>query len=169
MNALKVATPCPARWEDMAGDEKARFCRQCQKHVYNFSAMTTMEVEQLVLKNEGNLCMRLYRRMDGTVLTADCPTGRAIVQRKRFQWVGGLAAAIVLLLSTVWAKAGARNVAGDGKVMTMLKHQWYDLQVRLGLIHYGPTMGTPTPIPATVPPTSVGTMLPPAPAGQPSP
>lgn len=132
LNALKVASPCPARWEDMAGDDRARFCRQCQKHVYNFSAMTTMEVEPLVLKNEGNLCGRMYRRKDGTVLTADCPTGQAVVKRKRFQWVAGLAAGVVLLASTLWAKVQADDSEDDGKFTIALKEKWYDLKVRMG-------------------------------------
>ena len=72
---VKVASPCTARWGHMVGDERIRFCNQCQKHVYNLSAMTSEEAAALVLQKEGKLCARFYRRPDGTMLTSDCPLG----------------------------------------------------------------------------------------------
>jgi hypothetical protein len=72
---VKIASPCPARWEDMAGDERSRFCLQCNKHVYNLSAMSANAAADLVRAKEGKLCARFYRRADGTMLTADCPVG----------------------------------------------------------------------------------------------
>src|SRR5262245_6938546 len=80
LDKVRIASPCHARWEDMAGNDRARFCGQCRKNVYNFSAMTQAEVESLVRDKEGQLCGRFYRRPDGRMLTADCPTG---MQRKR--------------------------------------------------------------------------------------
>lgn len=97
LDQVKVASPCNARWEDMAGDDKSRFCGKCEKSVYNLSAMTREEAELLVLEREGQLCARFYRRPDGTMLTQDCPVG---VRRKRLRLVGvlaiggGLAAAV---------------------------------------------------------------------------
>ncbi len=134
VNALKIASPCPARWEDMAGDERARFCRQCQKHVYNFSTMTSKEVEDLVIAKEGNLCGRMARRKDGTVITADCPTGQAMVQRKRWQWAGGVAAGLVLLASAWWARASSRgNDVEEGRITMEMKEQWYAFKIKMGL------------------------------------
>ena len=72
---VKVASPCPARWEDMSGDERSRFCLQCNKHVYNLSAMSSRDAAELIRAKEGKLCSRFYRRSDGTMLTADCPVG----------------------------------------------------------------------------------------------
>ena len=72
---LKIASPCSARWEDMEGDERSRFCRHCSKHVYNFSAMTAQETTDLIREREGRLCGRFYQRADGRVLTADCAVG----------------------------------------------------------------------------------------------
>src|SRR5579862_5731482 len=34
LERVSVAAPCPADWESMTGDERSRFCGQCQKHVY---------------------------------------------------------------------------------------------------------------------------------------
>jgi hypothetical protein len=64
----------------MIGDERVRFCGPCQKNVYNLSAMASEEAESLLAQREGSICIRLYRREDGTVLTADCPVG---VRRRR--------------------------------------------------------------------------------------
>lgn len=72
---VRIASPCNAGWDDMIGDDKARFCGQCRKNVYNLSAMTRAEAEALLEEREGSMCVRLYRRADGTVLTADCPDG----------------------------------------------------------------------------------------------
>src|SRR6185436_15359501 len=72
---ITVASPCSARWGHMAGDERVRFCLQCQKHVYNFSAMTSEEISALVAAKEGKICARFYQRADGTLITSDCPLG----------------------------------------------------------------------------------------------
>lgn len=79
---IRDASPCSARWADMAGDARARFCVQCSKHVYNLSAMTAEGAANLIQEKEGNLCVRFYRRKDDTVLTADCPVGAAAVVRR---------------------------------------------------------------------------------------
>lgn len=75
INGLDVASPCKASWNAMLGDERARFCGHCEKHVYNIAAMTSDDVGELIRRTEGEFCGRLYRRRDGTVLTADCPVG----------------------------------------------------------------------------------------------
>ena len=80
LDKVKVASPCHARWEDMNGDDRARFCGQCNKNVYNFSAMTSAEVECLIREKIGRLCGLFYTRPDGRMLTTDCPVG---VRRKR--------------------------------------------------------------------------------------
>lgn len=78
---LKIASPCPARWSEMTGDERKRFCASCQKHVYNLGAMRVAEVKSLIQETEGKVCIRMYQRSDGTVMTADCPVGLRRVRR----------------------------------------------------------------------------------------
>ena len=79
---VKVASPCPAEWDRMIGDERARFCGQCELNVYNLSAMSTLEAESLIARTEGRLCVRYYRRKDGSIITQDCPVGlRRLKQR----------------------------------------------------------------------------------------
>jgi hypothetical protein len=67
---LKIASPCPASWEKMTGNNQVRHCSQCNLNVYNFSAMTSHEIETLINASDGQrLCGRLYQRADGTLLT----------------------------------------------------------------------------------------------------
>jgi len=73
LDSVRIATPCSAKWEEMSGDDRARFCGQCALHVYNFENMTSVEVRELVMKTEGRVCGRFYRRTDGTMVTSDCP------------------------------------------------------------------------------------------------
>lgn len=72
---LRVASPCKASWSAMAGDDRVRHCHLCDLNVYNLSAMTEAEAAALVREREGRLCVRFYRRQDGTVITRDCPVG----------------------------------------------------------------------------------------------
>ena len=84
LDDIRVASPCPAAWEDMTGDDRVRFCAECKLNVYNLSAMGRGEAEKLVRDREKRLCVRFYQRDDGTVLTRDCPVGlRAIIRRGR--------------------------------------------------------------------------------------
>ena len=79
---LKVASPCSADWDQMAGDNRKRFCGDCKLHVYNLSGMTTYDAENLLRLSEGRLCVRYFERSDGTVLTKECPVGWAGVKRR---------------------------------------------------------------------------------------
>ena len=95
VDEIRVASPCNARWNDMDGDERARFCGQCSKNVFNLSAMTRVQIETLVREKEGKFCGRFYRRPDGRMLTADCPSRLRRV-RERLAKIGGALCALVL-------------------------------------------------------------------------
>jgi hypothetical protein len=97
LKRVRVASRCKAEWNAMEGDDRSRICRACSKFVYDFSALTSAEVEALVRAKEGRLCARLYRRRDGRMLTADCPVG---AKRRR-----NLAALVAAGLGLVMASA----------------------------------------------------------------
>jgi len=105
-----IASPCPANWDEMKGDERARFCAQCQKHVYNLSALSAEAAAALIREKEGNLCGRLYRRADGTVLHAeDCPVGLVARQWRRVKsWAGAAASFALLIFGAGRAQAGEK-------------------------------------------------------------
>lgn len=82
----------------MDGDERVRFCHQCQKNVYNLTVMDEVEVRALVERTEGKFCGRLYQRTDGTALTADCPVGLRRVARAAARRARQVMAAVLLVL-----------------------------------------------------------------------
>ncbi len=81
LNKIKIASPCPANWNEMYGDERKRHCAECKLNVYNLSDMTRQEAENFLINSEGRVCVKFYRRSDGTVLTQDCPVGWAKMKR----------------------------------------------------------------------------------------
>jgi hypothetical protein len=92
---VRVAAPCESDWEQMIGDECVRFCGQCSLNVYNLSGMTRADAESLIARTEGRLCVRFYRRRDGSIITKDCPVGlRAI--RRRVSYVAKAISSMVL-------------------------------------------------------------------------
>jgi hypothetical protein len=100
LEQIEVASPCHAAWDEMTGDDRARFCRQCEKHVYNLSGMTRAEAQALVNQTEGRLCVRFYRRSDGTIMTQDCPVGVAALRRPLYL-VAGLVTFVAASLGLV--------------------------------------------------------------------
>ena len=43
LDAISIPSPCPAGWDSMTGSRQKRFCRECNKTVYNLSAMSRDE------------------------------------------------------------------------------------------------------------------------------
>jgi hypothetical protein len=76
-------------------DERVRFCSQCNLNVYNLSGMSRREAEALVMKTEGRLCVRFYRKADGSILTQNCPVGLKAIKR-RVAWVAQVVLGMVL-------------------------------------------------------------------------
>ncbi len=82
LSKVKVASPCMADWDTMVGNDRVRFCGHCQLNVFNLSAMTRAEAERLIAGSEQRLCVRFYRRRDGSILTQDCPVGLRALRRR---------------------------------------------------------------------------------------
>lgn len=109
LTQLTVRTPCPMDWELMDGDEQRRFCSRCQKHVYNFSSMTRNEIGRLIGQADAGVCGRMYRRPDGTVVTAECPPLERSPRGRGKQF--SLAALMTLLTSSAAVFASVPWVA----------------------------------------------------------
>ena len=69
---LVIEIPCTMDWNEMSGNNVVRFCRGCQKNVYNFAEMNSDEAQRLIEASGDRLCGRIYRRSDGTIVTSDC-------------------------------------------------------------------------------------------------
>ena len=101
LDSISIASPCSADWNQMAGDARSRFCAACKLHVHDLSAMTATEATALLrTAGQGRVCVRLFRRADGTVLTRDCPVG--LRQKLRAAWARAGA-----LWCALWAGAAA--------------------------------------------------------------
>jgi hypothetical protein len=114
LDKIRVASPCKAGWDQMFGDERRRFCGECRMNVYNLSEMTRTEAESLLIRSEGRLCVRFYRRRDGTVITRDCPVGWKAVKKR----VSRMAVALSSLLATFFA--GVFSLRGVESIVSAL-------------------------------------------------
>jgi hypothetical protein len=124
LDNLRVASPCPAEWSKMTGDERVRSCGDCNKNVYNLSDMTRDEAQALIIEKEGKLCVRYFQRSDGTILLKDCAIG---VKRKRRRRIVAVGAAAML-------------AAGGGIAYRMLTHHEAEpvREIAGGLGYYAP-------------------------------
>lgn len=121
-NPLKhvhVASPCKANWDGMIGTERTRFCGQCNLSVYNLSCMTRDEAESLIARTEGRLCVRFYRRRDGSIITSDCPAGLRAVRERVSYWTKAIAAAVFTFLAAVGFQSLLSNFHPFEPWMTM--------------------------------------------------
>jgi hypothetical protein len=71
--------------------------------------MSREEAEELIIQKEGRLCVRFFRRYDGTLMTRDCPIGlRAL--RRPLRILFGLAAMILVLAFGLTASSGSGRI-----------------------------------------------------------
>ena len=136
LDQVRVASPCLARWEDMAGDDRTRFCRQCSKNVFNFSAMTRVEVETMIREKEGRLCGRFYQRPDGRMLTADCPTGARRRRNRLARFGAAIFAAMMFLVNGCTTR---RTPPVMGKIAPLPTNSKMGKTVLMGDVMYVPT------------------------------
>ena len=117
LNNVTVAAPCPADWDGMIGSERVRFCGQCELNVYNLSAMSRREAESLIARTEGRLCVRFYRRKDGSIITQDCPVGLRALKRRASRIKRAVASSVLGFL------AGIGLNAGVGRFENLIRNQ----------------------------------------------
>lgn len=112
LDRVRIASPCDVPWASMTGDDKVRFCDQCKLNVYNVVSMSRDEAEALIREREGGrVCLRLYLRRDGTIITKDCPVGLAAARKRLAKMLTGTAAVFVAMLSMGFAAAGKARFA----------------------------------------------------------
>ncbi|MGD9685298.1 MAG: hypothetical protein AB7W16_29360 [Candidatus Obscuribacterales bacterium] len=101
LDDIRIAAPCHEDWDRMTGDERTRFCQSCSKSVFNISELSKKDAEALIRSKQGELCIRLYKRADGTVITDDCPVGLRKL-RDRLKLAASLVAGLLAtILSTI--------------------------------------------------------------------
>ena len=124
LSNIKIASPCAADWNEMIGNERRRFCGECKLNVYNLSGMSQREAENFLLNSEGRLCVRFYKRADGTILTKDCPVGwQAIRQR-----VSKTATAFASLVFAALSGIGLANYFAESSEPQIMEQISYEAE-----------------------------------------
>ncbi|MBC8109076.1 MAG: hypothetical protein H7Z14_20995 [Anaerolineae bacterium] len=108
LEVIEIATPCTASWDKMRGNDRVRFCEECKLHVYDISAMTRAAATALVSQSEGRLCVQMYRRADGTVITDDCSAIRRAARRAGQFATAAASAVLCAALSPVFLMSSDR-------------------------------------------------------------
>ena len=119
LQGVRVASPCKADWDQMIGTDRVRFCGQCSLNVYNLSAMTRDQAESLIAANEGRLCVRFYRRNDGSIITQDCPVGLRAVRARVSYWTKAVTAALLTFFAAIGLQSLISNFHPFEPRMTM--------------------------------------------------
>lgn len=101
LDNIKIASPCSMDWDAMTGVGRKRYCGECKLNVYNLSGMTRREAESLLINSEGRLCVRFYRRQDGTILIEDCPVGWQAVKKRISRAATAFASLVFAALSGI--------------------------------------------------------------------
>ena len=94
----------------MVGGDRVRFCGQCELNVYNLTAMTRDEAEALVTRTEGRLCLRFFRRKDGSIITENCPVGLRALKRRARRIKQAVAASVLAFLTGIGANDAANKI-----------------------------------------------------------
>lgn len=71
LHSLRVAEPCHADWDTMAGDARARHCEHCRLQVIDLSQLSHGEAEEVLARGgpNGRLCVRYTQDEAGQVVT----------------------------------------------------------------------------------------------------
>jgi hypothetical protein len=156
LNNLKVASPCSQDWDAMLGTERKRFCGECKLNVYNLSGMTRAEAENLLHNSEGRLCVRFYKRADGTVLTQDCPVGWQALKKRMSRTAAAFVSLIFGLLTGLGLMSLATSKPKEQRLMGAIaynptpKPKETPENVTMGDVTMG-NFTVPTPKPKTTP------------------
>lgn len=109
-------------WEQMTGDDRARFCSLCNLQVYNIAELTRKQAVALITETEGRLCGRIYRRRDGTVITKDCPVGLRAIRRRVARVAGAVFATVVAMSSAVFGQKPSKDESCKQQVSVSRKN-----------------------------------------------
>src|SRR5687767_1599328 len=113
LDEIRIASPCKSDWHQMFGDDRRRFCAECKLNVYNLSGMTREEATTLLLSAEGRMCVRFFRRSDGTVLTQDCPVGWKAIKKRASRITVALASSVVAFFTGVFSLRAVEAVVSS--------------------------------------------------------
>jgi hypothetical protein len=89
----------------MVGDDRARFCAHCRKHVHNLSEFTPREALDLVLRSGGRLCLSIERDPRGVPRTRELVEPLYQIGRRASRLAAGAFGAALTLCSAAATRA----------------------------------------------------------------
>lgn len=95
---LHIEEPCHQDWEQMRGDERRRFCAQCDKHVHNLSAMTKAQAQAL-LERDPELCVIYQYDEHEELVFAPEPTRQQLQLQGARKLLAAAALAVPMMLA----------------------------------------------------------------------
>lgn len=110
LDRVCIAMPCSVNWDQMKGDNRVRLCGGCGKNVYNLSAMSKIEAEE-VLSGPTLPCIQIMRTDEGAIVvdeTAILAQEKSNVIRGFWSYGKTAVSAILSLIATLapqWASA----------------------------------------------------------------
>ena len=115
--SIAIPVPCSVSWDSMVGDDASRFCSRCRHQVYNLSAMSPAQAAAIV--EQGDACVRFYRRPDGTMATSDCRSlMRPLARRVLLATVTGIA----LIMALAYGILAFFDIAAHGRNRDMVRN-----------------------------------------------
>ena len=145
LDDVRIASPCSANWDEMFGNDRMRFCGECKLNVYNLSGMSRQQAEDLVASAEGRLCVRFYRRIDGTIITENCPVGWARVKQRAKVYVTAAFSLMMTLLGGLFIVSlfGRSTKTIEVGVLTVKPTPTPKTVPLMGAVRYTPPPPTP--------------------------
>jgi hypothetical protein len=113
LKLVTIPSPCTADWGAMPGDDRVRTCQACGKPVHDFRALTSEDAASLVASSGGDLCCRITKNPDGTVVTAGKGAiGQAAGGALRFRL-----RTLLAIIAGIGAALGFLRILGDQVVV----------------------------------------------------
>lgn len=120
LDLLNVEKPCSASWEQMTGTAQKRFCSECNKHVFDFSQMTCQQIEAVSAVHQGNLCARITRRTDGSMVMLEPALPTYSTHRLNLPVLN---AAVATMLTLSVPATAQQVIVKQGEVATPQSHK----------------------------------------------
>lgn len=76
VDRLKIDFPCTADWNQMRGNERIRYCEECNKYVYDFARLPRRQVEEMMAASPGRICAKLTYKNNSLVFLDSKPRPR---------------------------------------------------------------------------------------------
>jgi len=83
----------------MEGDDKVRFCGECQRHVWNFFEMTDEEILRVLRENPARVCAQIVKNAEGVLVTK---SNHRVRSKYRFSMLSMLIVATCLSPLLLW-------------------------------------------------------------------